>query len=528
MTTSFALPRARWQRWLLIVLALFVVVAVVMSFFVEEPLRRDIERRMNADLKGYEVRIGRLDFHPFGLSLDLENSIVIQKAHPKPPLAEVPNLSASVQWRELLALKLVANFRIDRPHLRLNQKQGEQEVKDETPITQRGWQDAVQEIYPLKINEFRVVDGQIEFKPDGEFKPLQMREVDILATNIRNIRSRDRVYPSELHADAVVFDNATLNIDGNADFLTKPHAGVKAEIEIGKLPLSYLTGVVHDYATIRKGTLSGKGVIEYAPKIKRVDLEDVAVNGADADYILTKANQAESEKMRVKTIQKAKEVSNDPGVQLRAKRLRMSESTLGWVDRTGSPDYRVFFSGLDLTVKDFSNQKSEGIGKVDAKGKFLGTGPSTLNAVFRPQTKSPDFDLAIRINDTDLRGMNDLLRAKANIDVTAGSMGFFSELTVRENNIDGYVKVLFHEVDVYDPAQDRHKPLLRKAYEVVAEGLAELLENRRTDQVATKANLSGPVENPDTSVWEIIGNLVRNAFFKAILPGLDQGKSDNQ
>lgn len=524
MAYSLGWPRVRWQRWSLVALALFVVVAVVLAFFVEEPLRRDIERRMNADLKGYEVRIGRLDFHPFGLSLELEDSIVIQKAHPKPPLVEVPNLSASVQWGELLLLKLVANFRIDRPHLHLNQTQGEQEVADETPITERGWQDAVQEIYPLKINEFRVVDGQVEFKPDGEFKPLQMREVNIVASNIRNIRSRDRVYPSDLHAEAVVFDNATLRIDGNADFLAKPHAGIRTEIEIGKLPLSYLTGVIHEYATIRKGTLSGKGLIEYAPTIKRVDLEQVAVNGADADYILTSANRAESEKMRVKTIKKAKEVSNDPGVQLRAKDVRMSDSTLGWVDRTGKPDYRLFISDLDVTVKDFSNQKKEGVGKVDAKGKFLGTGPSTLNAVFRPQTKSPDFDLAVRINEADLRKMNDLLRAKAKIDVTSGFMGFFSETTVRNNNIDGYVKVLFHDVNVYDPVQDKDKPLLRKAYEVVAEGLAKLLENRQTDEVGTRADLSGPVENPDASVWEIIGNLVQNAFFQAILPGLEQDK----
>ena len=71
-------------------------------------------------------------------------------------------------------------------------------------------------------------------------------------------------------------------------------------------------------------------------------------------------------------------------------------------------------------------------------------------------------------------------------------------------------------------AQDEHKPLLKKTKEVVTDALANVLENRRTDEVATKASISGPLENPDTSTWQIISRLVQNAFFKAILPGLDR------
>jgi hypothetical protein len=287
-----------------------------------------------------------------------------------------------------------------------------------------------------------------------------------------------------------------------------------------------LTGVVHDYAAIRKGTFSGKGALEYAPKIKRVDLQDLSISGADADYILTKANAAETERARVKTIEKAKEVSNDPGVQLRATRIRMTDSMFGFVDKTADPNYRLFLSDLDLTVKDFSNQAREGAGTVDAKGKFAGTGPSTLHAVFRPQTKSPDFDVNVAIENADLRAMNDLLKAKAGVDVVSGYLSYFSELAVRNNAVDGYVKVLFRDVDVYDPSQDEHKPLLSKVYELVADGVAKLLENPRTDEVATKASIKGPLEDPNASTWQIIVRLVQNAFFKAILPGLEQRSDD--
>ena len=118
--------------------------------------------------------------------------------------------------------------------------------------------------------------------------------------------------------------------------------------------------------------------------------------------------------------------------------------------------------------------------------------------------------------------MNGLLRAKAGIDVAKGSLSYFSELSVRNNAIDGFVKVLFDGLDVYARAQDRNKPLLSKTKEVVTDALAKVLENRRTEEVATKASISGPLENPDADTWEIVRKLVQNAFFKAILPGLDR------
>ena len=53
------------------------------------------------------------------------------------------------------------------------------------------------------------------------------------------------------------------------------------------------------------------------------------------------------------------------------------------------------------------------------------------------------------------------------------------------------------------------------------ERYVDLLENHGTEDVATKATIKGPLENPNASTWEIVSRLVQNAFFKAILPGLE-------
>src|SRR3989442_10134829 len=71
-----------------IVLAI-VVLAVGASFFIDEPLRRYVESQMNQRLDGYTVRIGRLDFHPLGFSIDFENLLLTQNAHPDPAVSRI-------------------------------------------------------------------------------------------------------------------------------------------------------------------------------------------------------------------------------------------------------------------------------------------------------------------------------------------------------------------------------------------------------------------------------------------------------
>jgi hypothetical protein len=51
---------------------------------------------------------------------------------------------------------------------------------------------------------------------------------------------------------------------------------------------------------------------------------------------------------------------------------------------------------------------------------------------------------------------------------------------------------------------------------------AKIFENRPRDQVATVTRLEGPLQNPNASTWEVLVNLVRNAFIEAILPGFER------
>jgi hypothetical protein len=191
------------------------------------------------------------------------------------------------------------------------------------------------------------------------------------------------------------------------------------------------------------------------------------------------------------------------------------------VNKAAQPDYRLFLDGAEVDVHNFSNQLTEGTAGAKVTGKFMGSGQTVVGANFRPETNGPDFALAGGIENTQMPALNPLLRAYGKLDVAGGFFSVYTEMRVKNRAVQGYVKPLIREMDVYDARQDREKNLFQQLYEALAGGVSTLLENTPRDEVATKANISGPLENPQASTWQVLVNLIQNAFFRAILPGFE-------
>lgn len=513
-------------RTLLAVLAvvgILVVVLVVASFFADEPMRRSMERRMNASLKGYTVTLPKLHFSLFGGSITLHDLTIRQQANPDPPVATIPRLKASVQWSELVTLHVVADFLLERPRIHLNLPQLQAENRDATPVKDKGWQDALEAIYPFKVNLFRVNDADVVYIDKNPKDTLHVAHLFIRANNIRNIHSREHFYPSPIHAEGVVFEKGHAVVDGHADFLSKPFPGIHVGYRLEKVPLDNLKSMIaRANLELKGGTLSSNGEIEYAPITKLVRVADLTVERLRLDYVHTAATAGAETARKEKVQQAAKKATNRSDLTLKLEKLVLNDSDLGYVNRAKTPGYRAYISGANLTVTNLSNQFVNGPATAKLTGKFMGSGPTRAVAHFRPDDKGADLDLDGAIENTDMTRMNDILRSYGKFDVVAGKFSFYTELKVQNGRIDGYVKPLFQDMDVYDKNQDKDKPLLKKAYEAVVGGVAKLLQNKKRDEVATVADISGPVENPKSSTWQVIGKLLENAFIKAILPGFDR------
>jgi hypothetical protein len=493
------------------------------SFFIDEPLRRLVVRQMNQQLKGYTADIRKLSFHPVGLSLTLYDLKFLQQAHPDPPVFHAPKLDASVEWKALLRGRLVADFALTQPAIYVNLQQLRAEAADPTPVEDHGWQEAFQAIYPLKINEVRVTDGRVTYVDEGPFAPLEVSRVNLAARNIRNIRSKDRTYPSDLHLDAVVFQNGRVTLDGHADFLAVPIPGIQGDVKLERIALDYFKPVLNrGSVAIEGGTLSAAGAFEYGPTVRIADLKEATISGMKIEYVQTPQTAGMPEKAARKTVEAAQKANNAPDLVLRAGHVELVDSRVGFANKRTAPSYRAFIDVARLQLDGFTNQRTEGQMTATLDGRFMGSGPTKATAHFRPEIDGPDFDLLLAIENTDLRTMNDMLRAHGKFDVVAGVFSFYSELAVKNAQLRGWVKPLFRDVQAYDPAQDRDKSAMRKLYEKVITGVSKVMKNEPRKEVATEIDISGRLDNPQTSTVQAIIKLIQNAFIKAILPGFDR------
>ena len=504
------------------VVALFALLAIVVAFL-DEPLRILAERAFNRRVVGYTLSIGKLDFHPIGLSVDFEDVRLIQNEHPEPPVVQLPRWHASIHWRALLHRHLVSDHRLERPVLRITRPQMKTEARDEMPMADRGWQEAVLAVYPFKVDVFTMIDADIAYRDNPRSKPLHIDQLNVQAENIRNVQFADHTYPSTIHLDGRVFDSGRVTMDGTANFLAEPHLGLNVEMTLERIRLEDLvpvTGRVN--VQLRKGVLSTNGHVEYSPVIKQAMLRNLLLEGVHVDYVHS-ARTKEAEKSVAKTTaQAAENLSNHPEWLLRIDQAKILESELGFVNEAATPPYRVYLTEANIGLDNFSNQLTEGTAYLKATGKFMGSGLTQISGTFRPERDSPDFDLQMRLVKTKMRSLNDVLRAYGNFDVVQGVFSLFTELTVKNGTIQGYVKPLFKDVDVYDPEQDQDKALVQQLYEGVVGGAMTVLENTPRNEVATKAELAGSAKRPRMSTWQVIARLIQNAFFKAILPGLEK------
>jgi hypothetical protein len=507
--------------WIGGILLAIAVILYIASYFIDEPLRRITEQKLNRDLKGYSVRLPELHLQLIGLSITLKGVTIRQQAHPDPPIVVLPYLKASVHWREILSGKLVAELRLDDAKLHINLPQLKEEAAKKTPIKQRGWQQALEDIYPLKINLLKINNASISYIDQDPKRPLVLSELNISADNIRNIHLPDKVYPSPFHLDTVIFGTGRGAIDGKANFLAEPTPAVKAALKLEKIPLDYFKPILaRSNLNIEGGELRATGDIEYdAPKLEIAHLSDVTITGVKVDY-LHSGKTAAAEKRRAKAVKKtAKELSNKPRVLISVDRFRLAGSNVGMVNEAGGKKYRLYLTGVDFTLTNFSNQFSRGAAQATLHGMFMGSGVTNAHGNFRSEKKSPDFDLYLKIDKTRLTSLNDLLRAYGKFDVTAGTFSLVTELHVKENRVTGYLKPFFKDMKVRVTAK---KGVLHAIYTAVVAGVAKLLENPPRQQVATRVEIAGPLQQPKTSTWQVVVELLRNAFIKAILPTFDR------
>ena len=520
------LCRAHPAKGLLGGLALLVLVGLFcVDTLLAGPMQRWAERTMNANLKGYTVHIGRVRPHLWRFAFDLDDLALMQDTHPDPPVANFGALQFSLQLRELLRLKVAGNLTIVRPALHIDLTQIETEVSSHVSLKERGWQSAVEAIFPFKLDRVKVQDGSVLYLSGGTAsKPIQLTKVFMVAQNVRNIAVSKSTFPSPVTLQGVLFDSGKVWFKGAADFLREPYVAAQGEVRLEQVPLDRLSPLAQDYQLITSGGfLSLAGAVEVTPEVHLAHLTEVNFENLRVDYVTSQATKAVEMKHARQAIELAKRVRNAPKLWLEVDSVKLKNSQIGFENKGTTPPYRVFVSRLSLDLEHLSNQAGHETSLFHAQGAFMGSGATTLQGKVQSSAKPADFEVHLEVQDAKLPELNGLLQAHAGVDVAEGLFSVYTEIRVKNGQVEGYLKPLIKNLKIYDRQKDKEKPFGKRVEMHVLQFLAYLFRNHSSQAVATVVRLSGPTGGPKTNEWEVIRKLIGNGLSHAILPGF-QGK----
>lgn len=508
------------------ILAFLVAAAVVFRFAGGAYLRDWAEATLNENVEGYQIALPELRIDILGLGLQLLGTTVRQQDNPEPPVARIESLGLTVSWGALLRGELMAAVELDGPRVHIDRRQVVEEATDSEGIEDRGWQDALFAIYPLEIDRFTIRDGAITYAGPGEVEPLEVDRISLTAADIRNVRSAEGAYPSRVDLEARVFESGSVDVEGAADFLASPYAAFDVDFEVAEVPIGVLDALTEELdINLSGGVMAANGHVEYGPKKKEVYVQRVRVDGVAIGYV-DGAADTEARQLRAEVAEEAAQTLSEEEatrVYIDLVEVRGSELAYERPDR----EYRVFVSSTDVTLRDIVNREPEKRSSLSAAGSFMGAGPLSLEGSYRAGETTPDFDIDLRIEETPLTALNDVLRAHGDFDVSEGTFAFYSELEANDGELRGYVKPLLHDMDVYDRAEDRDRSALGEVYEGFVGAIANVFENR-SDEVAAVVDVSGRIDNPGVSTWQAVISAVSNAFISAVSRGFERGPADEK
>lgn len=289
---------------------------------------------------------------------------------------------------------------------------------------------------------------------------------------------------------AYVLEGLDIERDG-ADGARRPF------FQLDRLDLSVLWSAIFDGELVAEIVVT-RPVLDF----QRHDSGEPSQSGADVDWA-----------------EQVRELS-----PLRLDRLVVTDGSVRFLDTTTDPPFDVWLGDLDVEVRDLTNRpgKSDAASTLALTAKTVGDGSIDVRATVEPLADRPTFDVDAKLLDFDLTQWNDLWRAHGDFDFERGRANVYVELRSRDGDVTGYVKPMFTRLDVLEwDAEEQSDDVLDKFWEGIVGAGGELLENQPKDRLAVRVPIEGELTSPEVDPWIAAATLLRNAFIRALVPGLE-------
>ena len=201
--------------------------------------------------------------------------------------------------------------------------------------------------------------------------------------------------------------------------------------------------------------------------------------------------------------------------------IRVSNGQLSFRNFTTDPPVHVYASAVNASLYNLTNvddAQGERVATFEGTARLFDQAPMEARAQFDPFTDWEDFEVSLRMTGVDLTKLNDFSNAYGRFDFAKGTGDLVLEVEANDSQLDGYIKPLLRDVEVFNFRQDveaEDKGFFRGLWEAVVGGTEEVLQNQRKDQFATRVELSGSTRSTDVSPFQAFIEILRNAFVQA-------------
>jgi hypothetical protein len=198
---------------------------------------------------------------------------------------------------------------------------------------------------------------------------------------------------------------------------------------------------------------------------------------------------------------------------LEINRFTVNGGKLAFKDFSVASNVDLFVNDINLRVENLKAVHDENMAlpsPVTLTGTSIGGGKVNATGRMNILKDTPDFDYDIKLEGAKLTAMNGFARSRAGVDFEAGDLSVYVEAAAKDGAVTGYVKPVARGVEMVDIEEDGDP--ISIAWQSLVSIFAELFENQTEDQLATRVDIVGNLNNPETDTWSAIVGIFKNTF----------------
>lgn len=256
------------------------IILVLLAFRLALPyIVKDYVNKVLSEIPGYQGHVAAIDIALYrGAYVIHDLKLNKVAATSQVPFLSIKKSDISIEWNALFNGEVVSELILYQPKFIYVFE--DQQAKGVDPEVE-DWTKALTDIVPIDINRLQLVDGTaafIELQADPNID-LHLKNIDLVAYNLRNVVQKERNLPSEVHATAISIGEGDLELDGRLN-LVKQIPDMDIAFELTNANATALNDFTTHYAGIdfNKGTFEIFGEIAIADGYLKGSIKPILTN----------------------------------------------------------------------------------------------------------------------------------------------------------------------------------------------------------------------------------------------------------